>query len=92
MEEREAQVFDEEAAMAHVKKDGAVTGSHAAHPAGCPSAKMMDFGAAQPAPAGRPPSAERMTASASDWKGAKSARWRSHAGTPTLMGAGAACR
>ncbi len=54
VEEREAQVFDEEAAMAHVKKDGAVTGAHAAHPAGCPSAKMMDFGAAQPAPAGRP--------------------------------------
>jgi Fe-S-cluster-containing hydrogenase component 2 len=46
VEEREALVFDEEAALEHVKKVGPAEHSHAAHHGGCPSAKMMDFGSA----------------------------------------------
>ena len=47
--EREAPKFDEEAAKEHMKKERPVENPHAAHHGGCPSARMMDFGQAQPA-------------------------------------------
>ncbi|MDD5627428.1 MAG: 4Fe-4S binding protein [Elusimicrobia bacterium] len=52
VEEREALVFDEEAVKEHMKKEQPAGHSHAAPHGGCPSVRMMDFGAAQPAPAG----------------------------------------